>query len=238
MILKILVCFLILIILFLLFWIIRLMKETNKKERDLELLEMKWSKVNLDSIDAKLNPHLFKNILNSIQSHAYQSYYTIEKLSNVLDYVLYETQTKYVTPLEEIEFAKNLIEINKIKLSPLFDLSVRVKCDETDPFLNQKVMAPLISIDLIENAFKHGDIQNPEAFISILIEFKNGLFSLTVYNKISEKQPLPKSRSGFGNNSLEQRLQVLYKNKYKLEKFVSNDVHYAYLKINFQNETN
>lgn len=53
-------------------------------------LERKYENIELDNIDTRLNQHLFKNVLNSIQSHVYQSYYTIEKLSNVLDYVLYK----------------------------------------------------------------------------------------------------------------------------------------------------
>ncbi len=85
-------------------------------------LERKYENIELDNIDTRLNQHLFKNVLNSIQSHVYQSYYTIEKLSNVLDYVLYKTPKQLVTPRDEINFIKNLIEINKIKLSPLFDL--------------------------------------------------------------------------------------------------------------------
>src|SRR5690606_39420851 len=125
-------------------------------------LERKYETIELENIDTRLNPHLFKNILNSIQSHAYQSYYTIDKLSNVLDYVLYKTPKQYVTPRDEINFIKNLIEINKIKLSPLFDLRTKILIDERDPFLERKVIAPLVAIDLIENAFKHADTQSEQ----------------------------------------------------------------------------
>ncbi len=194
-------------------------------------LERKIENVQLESIDAKLNPHLFKNILNSIQSHTYQSYYTIEKLSNVLDYVLYETSKKFVSPREEITFAKDLIEINRIKISPLFDLRIKIKIDEKDVYLDQKVLAPLLSVDLIENAFKHTEIQEPDAFISIIIELKGGYFSLTVSNKISGKVPLIKTKSGFGGSSLEKRLHILYKDRFRLERFVENDTFLAYLKI-------
>lgn len=61
-------------------------------------LERKYETIELENIDTRLNQHLFKNVLNSIQSHVYQSYYTIEKLSNVLDYVLYKTPKQLVTP--------------------------------------------------------------------------------------------------------------------------------------------
>lgn len=197
-------------------------------------LERKYEAIELENIDTRLNPHLFKNILNSIQSHAYQSYYTIEKLSNVLDYVLYQTPKKYVTPRDEINFIKNLIEINKIKLSPLFDLRTKISVDERDFFLERKVIAPLVTIDLIENAFKHADTQSEDAFISIVIELKDGFFNLSVSNKISQKSPLKKESSGIGVNNLEKRLKRLYEDRYKLTKTIDDKIYAVSLKIKLE----
>lgn len=208
--------------------------EKEKKESDAKFEELK-SQINplkLESLEARLNPHLFKNILNSIQSHAYQTYFAIDKLSNVLDYMLYESRREYVTPREEIEFALNLIEINKIKVSPLFDLRVKTKIDENEPLYDQKLIAPLISIDLIENAFKHADIQSPDAFISILLEFKNNRFGLTVTNKISSKPPMKKEKGGIGLHTLEQRLKIIYEDNFKLDSYIEDNVFVAHLNIN------
>lgn len=201
-------------------------------EKNFYLLEMKVNDLQLETLESKLNPHLFKNILNSIQSHAYQTYFALDKLANVLDYILYESKKKLVTPKEEIEFALNLIEINKIKISPLFELKVKTIIGEDEKLYEQPLLAPLISIDLIENAFKHADIQNADAFISIIFELKDNHFSLTVSNKISDKKALKKERSGIGNATLEQRLKIIYKNQFKLDKFVENDTYIAHLKIN------
>ncbi|AYN06716.1 histidine kinase [Flavobacterium sp. 140616W15] len=201
-------------------------------EKNFYLLEMKVNDLQLETLESKLNPHLFKNILNSIQSHAYQTYFALDKLANVLDYILYESKKKLVTPKEEIEFALNLIEINKIKISPLFELKVKTIIGEDEKLYDQPLLAPLISIDLIENAFKHADIQNADAFISIIFELKDNHFSLTVSNKVSDKKVLKKERSGIGNATLEQRLKIIYKNQFKLDKFVENDTYIAHLKIN------
>lgn len=197
-------------------------------------LERKYENIELENIDTRLNPHLFKNILNSIQSHAYQSYYTIDKLSNVLDYVLYQTPKQLVTPRDEVNFIKNLIEINKIKLSPLFDLRTKISIDERDPFLERKVIAPLVCIDLIENAFKHADTQSDDAFIAINIELKNGYFILAVSNKMSAKTPLNKTHGGIGVSSLEKRLKHLYKERYKLQKSVDEKNYSVSLKIKLE----
>jgi len=201
-------------------------------ENKFKELEIKLNNIQLETIETKLNPHLFKNILNSIQAHAYQTYFAIDKLANVLDYILYDSHKKYVTPKEEIDFAMSLIEINKIKLSPLFDLKTKLRIHDNEPLYTQSVMAPLASIELIENAFKHADLQSPDAFISVTFSFINSVFSLTVANKISAKAPMKKEHSGIGEKSMEQRLKIIYGENYYLEKFVEDNCYIAHLKIN------
>ncbi len=223
------------LIILLVYLIVRLNRSEKKKmefEEQVKQLEAKLNTVRLETIESRLNPHLFKNILNSIQSHAYQTYFAIDKLANVLDYILYDSHNKYVTPKEEIDFAINLIEINKIKLSPLFDLKIKLKVHDNEPLLNQKVLAPLTSIELIENAFKHADLQSPDAFISITFSFIDNVFILTVANKISGKEPMKKEHSGIGEKSMDQRLRIIYGDNYKLDRFVEDNCYIAHLKIN------
>lgn len=210
--------------------------QSGKKQKDLERqfyeYEKRVNSIQLENLESKLNPHLFKNILNTIQSHAYQTYFALDKLANVLDYILYESRKKFVTPKEEIEFAMNLIEINKIKISPLFELKIKSKIHENEPLYEQRLLAPMISIDFIENAFKHADLQSPNAFIAVTFEFRDNVFSLTVANKISPRTPLLKEKSGIGTETLDQRLHIIYKDNFKLERFAEGDVYIAHLKIN------
>lgn len=226
------------LLLFLVGFLVYKLLESDKNKKSAQekffLLEAKVNDLQLETLESKLNPHLFKNILNSIQSHAYQTYFALDKLANVLDYILYESQKKFVSPKEEIEFALNLIEINKIKVSPLFELQVKTKTSESNSLYEQKLIAPLISTDLIENAFKHADLQSADAFISVLFEFRDDCFYLTVSNKISEKKALKKERSGIGAATLEQRLKIIYKDHFKLDKFVEKDVYIAHLKIDLR----
>lgn len=217
-------------------WIFLRLKKSEKLKNSLEIkyteLELKVNSLELESIKYKLNPHLFKNTLNSIQSHAYQTYYALDKLSNVLDFILYESDRQFVSLKEEIEFALSLIEINRLKLSPLFDLRIKNKTSENNPFFEQELIAPLITVDMIENAFKHADLQGEDAFISIIFELKDDVFSLTVSNKISSKQKLQKNKSGFGKQSFEKRLSIIYKDNYKLDQFIEQDIYISHLKIN------
>jgi sensor histidine kinase YesM len=232
---SILILILVIVILVLCIVIWRLWQsEKTKKEqlKNYSTLEMKVDGLKLDTLESRLNPHLFKNILNSIQSHAYQTYFALDKLANVLDYILYDSQQKWVTPKQEIEFALNLIEINKIKISPLFELTVKTKINENEKLYEEALLAPLLSIDLIENAFKHADLQSPDAFITVIFEFKDNCFMLTVSNKVSDKKAMKKDRSGLGTITLEQRLKIIYKNQFKLVRLVENNVYTAHLKIN------
>jgi sensor histidine kinase YesM len=208
--------------------------ERTKKEllEKYSVLEMKVDGLKLDTLESRLNPHLFKNILNSVQSHAYQTYFALDKLANVLDYILYDSQQKLVSAKDEIAFALNLIEIHKIKISPLFELNVKTKISEGEKLYEEALLAPMLSIDLIENAFKHADLQSPDAFISVLFEVKNNCFMLTVSNKISDKKAMKKNRSGLGTATLEQRLKIIYKNQFQLDRMVENNVYTAHLNIN------
>lgn len=233
--LNIILCVILAIFFAILMSVIVKLRKSEQIKKDLETrfveMENKTNTLQLQTLESRLNPHLFKNILNSIQSHAYQTYFAMDKLSNVLDYILYESQNRFVSAREEIEFALNLIEINKIKISPLFNINIKKKIDEIDPLYEQKIVAPLISIDLIENAFKHADLQSSDAFISVVIEFKDSHFSMMVSNKISPKSTFLKEHSGIGSATLEQRLKIIYKSCFKLERYVEQDIYIAKLKI-------
>jgi len=114
----------------------------------------------------------------------------------------------------------------------LFDLQIKNKVDENHVFYEQELLAPMLTVDLIENAFKHADTQSGDAFISITFELKDDHFTLTVANKISTKPALKKSNSGIGTESTKKRLDIVYKDCYKLEQFEENDVFISHLKIN------
>lgn len=229
-------CILLLLVASLMIFLVYKLKQEQIQKKlladDYRQMEIKLHSLELETIKYKLNPHLFKNTLNSIQSHAYQTYYALDKLGNVLDFILYESDQQFVTLKEEVEFALNLIEINRLKVSPLFDLRIKNKINDKDPLYDQKLVAPLISINLIENAFKHADLQSGDAFISIIFELKDYCFNLTVSNKISAVPFMKKPLSGFGKENFRKRLDIIYGKHYKLDQFVENDVYIAHLKIN------
>jgi LytS/YehU family sensor histidine kinase len=197
-----------------------------------KMIQQRLDEVQLEQIGTKLNPHLFKNILNSVQSHAYHTYRSLDKLANVLDYILYESDSKFVSPREELDFALSLIEINKIKINPLFDFRIKSRINTSDELYEESVFAPLLSVDLIENAFKHTDFLAQDSFISIHLELENRIFTMKVSNKASLKNVLEKEKSGFGSQSMNQRLKMIYPDFYTLSKTLKNGIFTAELTIN------
>lgn len=204
----------------------------NELETERQLFDSKIRYLQLENLESRLDPHLFKNILNSIQSHAYQTYYALDKMAGVLDYILYDSQRKMVSLKEEHEFALRLIDINKIKLNPLFRLDIRSSIGETEPYYTEDLIAPLICVELIENAFKHADLASSDAFISILFKLKNNQFDLLVSNKKSRMKTLTKDKGGYGLTALNKRLELIYGHTYKLEKSEDDHIYSMHLKIN------
>ncbi len=199
------------------YWLMyRKMQQLTKKND--ELSEHKEnslkSNVDLELAPYKLDPHLLKNALNAIQSHAYHSYNALDKLSNVLDYILYESDEKFVKLKDEVSFAQNLIEINRLKVSPLFDLHMRIKIA---PEAGNFMIAPFITINAIENAFKHADVQSENSFISIVFEVIGNTFFLSVSNKIQPNTMYKNvHHGGIGDKTFKNRLDKLYGDRYKL----------------------
>lgn len=229
--------FLILLLVFCTVLIYRFYTREKRLEQNNQLLQ-KENKEFLNRIHAlelenskfRLNPHLFKNTLNSIQGYAFRTYQVLEKLGGVLDYILYDSNVSYISIREELEFAQNFIELNKIKLSPVFDLRFRMNVNESNPFYGEALIAPLISAYFIENAFKHADMQSKDAFISILFELKDDELDLTVSNKIN-KTPIFNSKGGIGKENMQKRLEILYGDAFRLNYTILDDMHISNLKI-------
>jgi len=212
---------------------IRILKRQNKllirQNRDLNSISLPD-----ETNYYKLDPHLLKNALNAIQSHAYQSYHALDKLSNVLDYILYETDGTFVKLKDEIAFAQNLIEINKLKISPLFDLHIRKKISAE---AGEMLIAPFMTINPIENSFKNADVQNEKSFIFVVFWVIDDYFHLTVSNRVMQKQKIDSSLGGLGNKTFSKRLKNIYGTEYSLNTEQKENIYTVTVKIKlYQND--
>jgi len=186
-------------------------KELAKKEKELIHNELK-------ALKAQVNPHFLFNSLNSIYSLSLQKSdhapEVILKLSNVLRYMIYESNEQGVELKKEIDFIENYIDLQKLRTKNADAVKLHIDGQVTD----QKV-APLILIVFIENAFKHGvkgDTVNQ--FIHIDLKVTEREIYFTSENNLGIVDETENNEyKGLGLENVKRRLELLYHDNYELK---------------------
>lgn len=169
----------------------------------------------LSYLKAQINPHFLFNTLNSIYSLAIEkspnTAPSIIKLSSMMRYVISDTSHKYVSLEKEMNYIKSYIELQKIRLGDTANVNFSFT-GETE----NKMIAPLVLIPFIENAFKHGVNPEEPSQIDIQISSTDAYIYLHVFNlKVPHIQD-PKTKSGYGLKNGSEQLNLLYPNKHIL----------------------
>lgn len=183
----------------------------EKKEMELQFLK------------SQLNPHFLFNSLNNIYSLAYQksdkTADAILKLSEIMRYMIYESNDSWVSLSKEIEYVQSFIELQRLR----FKDGAAVEFTQNGEIDDQQIV-PLILISFVENAFKHGVANDPKNPIRINIIANQKILHFSVSNK---KNSFNKDQmGGVGLNNVERRLQLLYPERYKLN-IVNSETHYT-----------
>ncbi len=180
-------------------------KQSEKEKLDAELAYLK----------AQINPHFLFNTLNSIYSLAIVKSdnvaSSIVKLSNMMRYVLSESSNDLVRLEKEIEYIQNFIELQQIR----FGTFIKLDCSITGDAKN-KMIAPLILIPFIENAYKHGVNAEEESIIKVKIEISENQLFLSVKNNKVFVQRMEEAKSGLGVENTKNRLRYIYPRKHEL----------------------
>ncbi len=180
-------------------------------------------------LKSQINPHFLFNSLNNIYSLAYQKSEktpeAILKLSEIMRYMLYESNEDKVALSDEIRYLENYIELQKLR----FKDNISIKFDiNGDPL--GLMITPLVLISFVENAFKHGiatDIENP---ISIVLNLSDDKLLFHVSNiKSSMNKDIT---GGIGLQNVQRRLSLIYKDRYRLHIDDNNDIYNCELYLN------
>lgn len=177
----------------------------------------------LQFLKSQLNPHFLFNSLNNIYSLAYQksdkTADAILKLSEMMRYMIYESNDSWVALSKEIEYVNSYVELQKLR----FKDGAAVEINITGEIDGQKII-PLILISFVENAFKHGVANDHSDPIKIDITANQKIlhFSVTNRKSVGHKDAM----GGVGLNNVERRLQLLYPDRYKLN-IVNSATHYT-----------
>lgn len=186
----------------------------------------------IDFLRLQINPHFLVNTLNNIYSlvvtEDQRSPNAIMSLSNLLDYVLYESSLPTVSVEKEVTFIQDFVALEQIRNSS----KVQVKMNIEGELIGD--IAPLILIAFIENAFKHGVGDSTiQSYVHINIKVENNTLLLVVINskvrKVSEKQK--KSLGGIGLVNVQKRLASLYPNRHSLQVIPEPNKHQIILLI-------
>lgn len=167
-------------------------------------------------LKAQINPHFFFNTLNNIYALTYEDAETsrkaIHQLSRMMRYLLYDTKQEFTRLNDEINFLKDYIDLMKLRLTD------RVAIDFSYPASIPNVMvAPMLFLPYIENAFKHGTSVNEQSEILIAISQTDHTLMLHVKNDIIDnKSVAPEEYGGIGLENTRRRLDLLYPGKYQL----------------------
>ena len=202
---------------------IRMSARWTQNEAARKEAEKSRAEAELKNLRNQLNPHFLLNTLNNIYAliafDSDKAQQAVQELSKLLRYVLYDNQQTYVPLCKEVDFIRNYIELMRIRLSSNVKMTTRfdIKPD------SQTLIAPLIFISLIENAFKHGISPTETSFISIRISENDKEVVCEICNSNHPKTTEDKSGSGVGLEQVSRRLEILYPKAYTWSKGVSKD---------------
>ncbi|HZG99425.1 MAG TPA: histidine kinase [Flavisolibacter sp.] len=182
--------------------------------------ELGQSNANFDFLRSQINPHFLFNALNTIygtaiQEKAERTSEGVEKLGDMMRFMLQENMQDKIALSREIDYLNNYISLQKLRTDP--NPTIRIEA-EIESVIKPVQIAPMLLIPFVENAFKHGISFREPSHIKITLEVKEGVLYFDVFNIKhfkSENDP-EKGKSGIGLNNVRQRLQLLYPSKHDL----------------------
>lgn len=200
---------------FLLGGILRLIKDFYERDKAKKEVEVQRVETELEFLKAQLNPHFLFNSLNSIYSlvrnQAKEAPEAVITLSELMRYMLYEANQNKVVLEKEIEYIRNYVALQRLRLSDSENVKLQTKGNFSD-----KMIAPLLLITFIENAFKYGTDFKGRTKVDIRIEMKGEHLYFRICNLIGMKR-VDEDSSGIGLKNVENRLDFLYPKAHALD---------------------
>ena len=190
----------------------------------LRWIEVEQEKIKLekDNVDTQLvvlrnqvSPHFFMNTLNNIHSlvdiNTEEAKESIIKLSKMMRYLLYETETEQTTLKREVEFLESYIDLMRLRFNEKVSIKLNLPTQIPD-----KTLPPFLFTSIIENAFKHGISYKDESFIHIDMVIGSNRLLFTVKNSKTDNSQ-KNDFSGIGVENTRKRLDLIYADKYHLD---------------------
>ena len=206
----------------------------QQREQTVEAEKAKTA-AELQLLKAQLHPHFLFNTLNNLYSHTLESSpkspEIVMKLSELLRFMIYESNTPKIPLTKEIDLIQSYITLEKLRYGERLDMSVTVTGN-----IGQYQIAPFLLLPFVENAFKHGTgKQLDQSWISLNISMSDSVMCFKLVNSAEpdndKKQP---GAGGLGLLNVKKRLELLYKDRHRFETKRLEDVFVADLEVTLE----
>ena len=190
------------------------------KEQLINRLEREKLDAELQALRAQLDPHFLFNSLNNVYSLALDADEKVPtyllRLSDNLRYILYECKEKFVPLTKELEYIRNYLELQRLKVDPATTIGLDISGE-----IGEQKVAPLLFIPFIENSFKHG-LKGRTRTARIEIEFciKQDQLRFRLFNTVPAAGKTSMERDdpgGIGLENVQKRLKLLYPRQHRLQ---------------------
>jgi len=197
-------------------------------------LEKKNLESELEMLKSQINPHFIFNTLNMIyflmeQKEDERAKEALLKFSDTLSHQLYDYNKDWIDLGKEVDYLENYIELQRMRHDEeLLDLHC-----ELPERVHGYVIAPMLLIPFVENAFKYSP--NSTGYkISIHLSVKDGLLDFTTQNTINLNNRRPDRVGGIGLKNVQRRLDLMYPNRHQLTLNDDGETYTSNLKINLK----
>jgi len=199
----------------------KLLWNYQQKQNEISQLEKEKVESELKFLKSQINPHVLFNNLNNIYSYALEQSEKVPdmilKLSDIMRYMLYEAGETYVPLDKEIDYLRDFIELQKLRMEDRGDIRFNVEGN-----VDNQYIAPLLLIAFVENSFKHSMASSSQ---HICIKFEIIVDQSTLYFRAENPLDGHSSRTreskkmkteGIGLHNVQKRLEFLYPDRHKL----------------------
>ena len=203
-------------------------EEAKKLETKILETQLKLKEQELNYLKMQIHPHFLFNTLNTMYGFALkkadETPEMILKLSNLLDYLLYQVDKPFVLLSDEINHINDYIELEKMRFSDKLHIHF-----ETENILADAKISPMLLLPFVENSFKHGSLKNGILNVNIKLycENKSIFFDIENTSNINDV-----SEKGIGLENIKKRLDILYIDQYSLNISNENGIFKVNLKLN------
>jgi sensor histidine kinase YesM len=195
-----------------------------------EDLRQRNYEIELALVKSQIGPHFLFNTLNNIdvliiKNPALASEY-LNKLSDIMRFMLYETKTEKIPLSKELSYIEKYIALQKIRSDNPNYVNYSAS-GNTEGIL----IEPMLFIPFIENAFKHSPNKKTENAIMIRLRVEKDKITFECSNLYIPDGHNSPDHGGLGNDLIRRRLQLLYGNRYKLDVNNANNTYHIELTL-------